>query len=953
MKRTEDAILESVLGNYPELADKFEISLTTKSLTNTSDIAQCDASGDYRYLAFVSYSHANEDWGKWIHKSLESFRIPSKLAGNTNQYGVVPKKAYPIFRDRDELSASAELSDVIQEALEDTRFLLVICSRESAKSHWVNQEIKLFKSFAGSKRVLCLIVDGEPHAKNADDECFPEAVKYEVNREGELTDIPCEPMAADARPQGDGKFNAKLKILSTLLGVRYDDLRQREKIRLRRKRTVSAITATLLFAITITSFLVYRQRSINERNQQIVSNLVDTLIDGSIPQSAETIERMVAYRDWAEDELLTRYQVAKDGTSEKYRLGLGGLEFNPVPLDYLRDQSLSLNVGDLPTVIETFKPFAPQLTEYYLKLAQDNSLPTEQRFIATCFLANLAPNDSLWNQEHITEFITDQILSVEPTEIDSTKLVFKPQQDLLIDSLIAAYGDQSQSDIYRLFAKSYLLDYCKDSPEKLFESLALSPPEYFDDFFLLLASFKDAAIQQGMANLEPEIPESESDEMVIRRQANIGLMLIKLGEQDRVWPVLENSLNPSVRTQLIHLIPTRGISAELLFDQYRKDTREDVRHCLLLTLGEYDEQQLSTEDRKRYAEILLQDYVTVKDSGTHGALDWLLRQWGFVSEIDELDKSLAGKPHEDRSWYVNGQGQTFAIITGEVFQKGAPTWHPNRVNLPALSRAQHKVLIDRVFFVGTKEISEANWSAYTIAIREQTSEAAGDNTIASPNDRSDLPAVNISWCEAARYCNWLSEQEGIPKSQWCFQPNSEGKYAVGMKAKENFLELDGYRLLTDSEWEFTCRAGTRSVYFHGNSTKFATGYVTIPQISDSREWALNADYRLSLPKPNGWGIAGMCTGANELVYDEWFDVSAARDIKRNYDPLGQQVWIDKPHTLPVDEVEGRRTRDWYNNRLADAGSAFAPVGPTAMGSDGSIGFRLARTIRKRLPPINR
>ena len=197
--------IAKLLESFPLLSEKYSVGVSpleegTLGTADSLDTVRDDASGEYRYLAFISYSHSNEDWGIWIHKSLEVFRVPTKLAGVSNEYGEVPSKVFPVFRDRDELSASSELSDSIQQALEDTRFLLVICSRAAAKSHWVNQEIKLFKSFAGSKRVLCLIVDGEPHAADPEEECFPEAVKYEVTREGELTNIPCEPMAADTRP---------------------------------------------------------------------------------------------------------------------------------------------------------------------------------------------------------------------------------------------------------------------------------------------------------------------------------------------------------------------------------------------------------------------------------------------------------------------------------------------------------------------------------------------------------------------------------------------------------------------------------------------------------------------------------------------------------------------------------------------------------------------------------
>ena len=135
-----------------------------------------------RYWAFMSYSHRDEHWGTWLHSSLERYRIPRRLVGRVTARGAVPRRIFPCFRDQEELQASPNLSDEIQSALEKSLFLVVVCSPRAAQSRWVNEEIRFFKALGRDQQILCLIVDGEPNAREtgheAAEEAFPEAVRF-------------------------------------------------------------------------------------------------------------------------------------------------------------------------------------------------------------------------------------------------------------------------------------------------------------------------------------------------------------------------------------------------------------------------------------------------------------------------------------------------------------------------------------------------------------------------------------------------------------------------------------------------------------------------------------------------------------------------------------------------------------------------------------------------------
>ena len=164
-----------------------------------------------------------------------------------------PRRVFPIFRDREELPTASTLSDNIENALTQSRYLIVICSPRSASSRWVNEEIKIFKSLGREDRVLCLIVDGEPNASDKPaldaEECFPESVRFQVDENAELTEERTEPIAADARAHGDGREDAKLKLLAGLLGVGFDELKRRELRRRQRRMFIATSVMALVTGI--------------------------------------------------------------------------------------------------------------------------------------------------------------------------------------------------------------------------------------------------------------------------------------------------------------------------------------------------------------------------------------------------------------------------------------------------------------------------------------------------------------------------------------------------------------------------------------------------------------------------------------------------------------------------------------------------------------------------------
>ncbi|WP_243047621.1 toll/interleukin-1 receptor domain-containing protein [Dyella sp. RRB7] len=259
-------------------------------------MAQVSPGPALRYRAFISYSHQDKAWADWLHKALETYRLPSRLVGTRTAAGTVPRRLAPIFRDRDELASATDLGRKVNEALEQSANLIVICSPHSAASRWVNEEVRAFKRLGRSERVFCLVVDGEPNASGLPgreaEECFVPALRYRPGADHALSDQATEPIAADARPGKDGKTNAKLKLIAGMLDLAYDKLKQREQQR--RQRRMAAITAlaVLVTAITTTlAVMALRAQRIAEYERSQAEDLIGFML-GHLHTKLEAANRL-------------------------------------------------------------------------------------------------------------------------------------------------------------------------------------------------------------------------------------------------------------------------------------------------------------------------------------------------------------------------------------------------------------------------------------------------------------------------------------------------------------------------------------------------------------------------------------------------------------------------------------------------------------------------------------
>lgn len=231
----------------------------------------------FRYAAFISYRHKRIDrrWAIWLESALENYRVPKRIQKERR----APDKVGRCFRDEDELASSSNLRRDILRALDESRFLIVICSPRTPESNWINAEVQRFRDTGRDDRILALLVEGEPR------QSFPPAL-LEIRRniaDGQqirheaIEEV--EPLAADVRPNGMDRRSylrhmASLRLLAPLLGVRFDDLRRREQERRRRRLlyVILMLGLSLLGTLALTAYAFVKRHEANQQRLLAVEN---------------------------------------------------------------------------------------------------------------------------------------------------------------------------------------------------------------------------------------------------------------------------------------------------------------------------------------------------------------------------------------------------------------------------------------------------------------------------------------------------------------------------------------------------------------------------------------------------------------------------------------------------------------------------------------------------------
>ena len=200
--------------------------------------------------AFISYNHKDVKWAKWLQEKLESYKLPSDIHNEFED----SRYLRPVFRDKTDLNTGI-LANELRKELEESKYLVVICSTNSAKSAWVSDEVKAFIEMGRLDFIIPFIVSGTPHNYKDrdcnspyDDECYPIFLRQYTQQhpELELLGISTDEV---------GKEKAFIRVVSRMLGVSFDVLWNRHERQKRNRKIITGLSSILFIAVLILIWL--------------------------------------------------------------------------------------------------------------------------------------------------------------------------------------------------------------------------------------------------------------------------------------------------------------------------------------------------------------------------------------------------------------------------------------------------------------------------------------------------------------------------------------------------------------------------------------------------------------------------------------------------------------------------------------------------------------------------
>ena len=222
---------------------------------------------NFKYFAFISYKREDEKWARWLQNKLETCKLPSSLP--TEDGKEYPKTLRPCFRDKADLGETGDLTKILHDKLQKSQYLIVVCSPRSAKSEWVNEEIKAFQAMGRADKIIPFIIEGTPNLLKLDTHCYPPKLNDNI--------------LGISVPEL-GKEKSAVKTIAAMLHIDFDVLWNRHRERVLKRRIKIAVFSMIIIAL-LGSIFFAQAENLRKTNKEL------TETRDSLQKTAESLQK--------------------------------------------------------------------------------------------------------------------------------------------------------------------------------------------------------------------------------------------------------------------------------------------------------------------------------------------------------------------------------------------------------------------------------------------------------------------------------------------------------------------------------------------------------------------------------------------------------------------------------------------------------------------------------------
>lgn len=402
-------------------------------------------------------------------------------------------------------------------------------------------------------------------------------------------------------------------------------------------------------------------------------------------------------------------------------------------------------------------------------------------------------------------------------------------------------------------------------------------------------------------------------------RARLAMTMMRLEDPSGVGLCLKLASDPVYRTTFIDDLSTYDAWPGSLHTVLTTTKDAAFRSGLCEALGTVSHKRFPDRQFQQLRESLLRLHSVASDGATHSAAAWALRRWDVA--IPELDRTR--DPLLGRDWFTNQHDVTMIRIPAGSFTMGRqiPSYFETKPPSPPADAIPHEVTLTSGFWVSACEVTHGLYQQFlndeTLDERERPPGNQPNSPLRSSHESH--PANCVSWFDALLFCNWLSIREGRSP---CYHRTGAVQPADHMQEAWEVWECDfgsdGYRLLTEAEWEYACKAMSETAFSFGGFTERLSDFAVFR--------AESVDY-VETRRPNGWGLFDMHGNVSEWCWDPRPAPSEKPEID--------------PHGVSISRYRPIRGGNWRFQNSAQFRSAECLVHDNLNYRDANIGFRLA------------